>query len=1018
MKACRLIGEPHPASALRNQNSTRIFRKARVIQGTLLAAVMFAAPIRSDAASVLDSFNDVSGPGAVEGAPLTTFSTVGLAGGIGFLGGYDTANSQVDVLRTNDLTISLTNYVSGQTNSVNHWSVAATIDSVGIARRAKYRDTTPLTGTIWFSFLASLQNANGDIGLTINGAFSASGRFGTVPGMRVGLGNPSLPGALGVGTVASQADLTSITDGVNGAITTNNFVPTDGTAGLVLGKISTDAGSGFPKVEIWYNPDVPNEAALPAPVLSFIDTNSTFVPTTISRIGYQVVRSANGVQNEVIDNVKLSDEPNAFDIVYKNAPLPLPVLDVAVVEPGSESGPTNLQFTITSDRAVPSDLTVTYKLSGIGTNGFDGSGFVDADFTDPNFDTGAQISSVTIPSGQSNVTVTLSVIDDAVPEGDEPVILTLDPSSEYISGSSSATGIILENNDANVSAQYMFTRTTAAQIFDTNLTASAFSAAGVAGGFSTTVGFFISPDASIRARGDVTAGNAVDALANGNYMSFSVSPVFGRGLAITNIEFQAMYGNYLFQEPNAAEAVIFVRSSLDNFSSDLGSWTLQPDTVVFPAWYDLNLELGDAFTNVIGGVEFRLYIYDDSTQNQVGVRVDNLYVRAGTFPAVGVQQVGISTTVTNAAEPGTSGEFTISRAGDTSSPLTVKYSISGTASNGVDYVLLPGSVTIPAGQSNAVVTVSPLDDELIEPTETVQASLLSDPAYGIVGEFSASVDLADDGDIGGLAGYLFNESNNGAATLSAVAAGSTFQPDKIEVFNASSGPGNGNFGQNLAAGVGHGYATSASHSPPSTVFIRGEFIAKNAVDSVSQGNYLSFVLAPKPGYALTLTNLTAYFKMIGTPEETTWAFVRSSQDDFAADIGSPVAINGTATADPFQFWSLPLNAGNLSGPVEFRIYFYNNTDTIIRLDDVSFQGFATPGAAPLSIGSITVANGNVTINFTGAPTDDASSFKLQSAATVDGVFADDTSALITGSGGSFQATTAVNGAARFYKIRQ
>jgi hypothetical protein len=53
--------------------------------------------------------------------------------------------------------------------------------------------------------------------------------------------------------------------------------------------------------------------------------------------------------------------------------------------------------------------------------------------------------------------------------------------------------------------------------------------------------------------------------------------------------------------------------------------------------------------------------------------------------------------------------FTVSRRGSTNSDLTVNYSIGGTATNGVDYVALPGSVTIPAGQAQTAMTVVPID---------------------------------------------------------------------------------------------------------------------------------------------------------------------------------------------------------------------------------------------------------------------------------------------------------------------
>ena len=54
--------------------------------------------------------------------------------------------------------------------------------------------------------------------------------------------------------------------------------------------------------------------------------------------------------------------------------------------------------------------------------------------------------------------------------------------------------------------------------------------------------------------------------------------------------------------------------------------------------------------------------------------------------------------------------FLVRRSGGTNSGLTVFYSIGGTATNGGDYQTLPGTVTIPAGQRTARITVIPIDN--------------------------------------------------------------------------------------------------------------------------------------------------------------------------------------------------------------------------------------------------------------------------------------------------------------------
>jgi hypothetical protein len=67
--------------------------------------------------------------------------------------------------------------------------------------------------------------------------------------------------------------------------------------------------------------------------------------------------------------------------------------------------------------------------------------------------------------------------------------------------------------------------------------------------------------------------------------------------------------------------------------------------------------------------------------------------------------------------------FTMHRFGDTSEDLTVNYDVGGTASNGVDYVALPGYATIPAAERDALITVVPIDDGPPDVNKTVILAL-------------------------------------------------------------------------------------------------------------------------------------------------------------------------------------------------------------------------------------------------------------------------------------------------------
>lgn len=106
----------------------------------------------------------------------------------------------------------------------------------------------------------------------------------------------------------------------------------------------------------------------------------------------------------------------------------------------------------------------------------------------------------------------------------------------------------------------------------------------------------------------------------------------------------------------------------------------------------------------------------------------------------------------NAAEPSQSGYFTFIR-DVTSGSLTVYYSIdqmASTATTGTDYTgpSTSGSVTFSAGVASVTLNVVPVDDTLVEGTESVvlrlQANSQSSSSYALGESSSASLLVADD----------------------------------------------------------------------------------------------------------------------------------------------------------------------------------------------------------------------------------------------------------------------------------
>src|SRR6185503_11512401 len=90
-----------------------------------------------------------------------------------------------------------------------------------------------------------------------------------------------------------------------------------------------------------------------------------------------------------------------------------------------------------------------------------------------------------------------------------------------------------------------------------------------------------------------------------------------------------------------------------------------------------------------------------------------------------------------------SGTCTISRTGNTSSALTVMYTVAGTAANGTDYATLPGSVTIPSASASATISIDPIDDADFEGDESVVVTIAPGAGYVVGSQDSATVVIAD-----------------------------------------------------------------------------------------------------------------------------------------------------------------------------------------------------------------------------------------------------------------------------------
>lgn len=155
-------------------------------------------------------------------------------------------------------------------------------------------------------------------------------------------------------------------------------------------------------------------------------------------------------------------------------------------------------------------------------------------------------------------------------------------------------------------------------------------------------------------------------------------------------------------------------------------------------------------------------IVDDDTQVVTVAAADDLATEAD------LTQPGAQ------ADPGT---FLLTRSGDVSAPLTVYYSVAGTALHGTDYEALPGRAEFPAGETLAVVSILPILDGFGEAPETVVLSLAAGNGNYLLGDSHAgTVTLQDSGsapvlEVAASSGIAAEPSTNGTFRITAKGTG-------------------------------------------------------------------------------------------------------------------------------------------------------------------------------------------------------------------------------------------------------
>lgn len=186
-----------------------------------------------------------------------------------------------------------------------------------------------------------------------------------------------------------------------------------------------------------------------------------------------------------------------------------------------------------------------------------------------------------------------------------------------------------------------------------------------------------------------------------------------------------------------------------------------------------------------------------------------------TFITVGAVDASASET------GGDAGSVELVRSGDLSADTTVAFQLAGSATYDIDYLPTGVSAFFAAGETQAVVTITPRDDAFSEPVETVVLKLLEGADYGIVGAGTVTVSIVD------------NEATAVTVTAPDSAAGESGNAGLFVVTRTGVSTGTITVGLSVAGSASNGVDFTAL--PSSVVIPAGSSTASFVVSPVADG---------------------------------------------------------------------------------------------------------------------------------------------------------------------------------------
>jgi M6 family metalloprotease-like protein len=426
----------------------------------------------------------------------------------------------------------------------------------------------------------------------------------------------------------------------------------------------------------------------------------------------------------------------------------------------TEAGPTTGTYRISRTGATTSSLNVYFTMGGTAQDGVD-------------YNTVA--SPVTIPAGASYADLTLRPIDDSVYEGNKTAIFTILFGMGYCIGSSSSATITIQDNEPTVTVTATDSTATEAgpttgtyRITRTGATTSSLNVYFTMGGTAQNGGDYntITSPVTIpagRSYVDVTLTAIDDSVCEGNETAIfviSANAVYGIGspgsatITIqdnepvvtvtatdsTSAETGSTTGTYRISRTGATTSSLNVYFTMGGTAQNGVDYNTITSPVTIPAGASyVNVTLTPVDDSGHEGNETSILTISANAAYGIGSPGSATITIQDNEPVVTV--TAVDSTATEAGP--TTGTYRISRTGSRIFSLNVYFTMGGTAQNGVDYNTIASPVTIPAGASNASVTLKPIDDPLHEGTETAILTISADAAYGIGSSGSATITIQD-----------------------------------------------------------------------------------------------------------------------------------------------------------------------------------------------------------------------------------------------------------------------------------